>query len=319
MNNSKFLRCSMVTVAAVACFGVYSPITAHAEVKTGWVQEASEGAPVTYYKFDDEVTEADLQRIANRLRRQGWDESDIQESIAEMRAEYGLTTPASSAQSSTSAKAEETKKSEPAYTQEQIDAAWEEVSNTDATCTEGAKTEYKNSLTGKTKTELTSEAKGHSYKEEVTTEPTCVSEGVKTYTCTVCGDSYEEAIPVTDAHTYEAVTTDATCTLDGHVTYTCTTCGDTYEEILPALGHTKGETVVTKNAGLFTEGTSVVSCDTCGEVLKEETLPQTFPLTLKSTIILGAIFVAVAGIFSAAMVRKMNTPGKLPDKSKAVA
>ncbi len=319
MNNSKFLRCSMVTVAAVACFGVCSPITAHAETHEGWIQEATEGAPVTTFTWRDDsdyTPEELLAETESMLRELGWSEANIQDALKEKRKELGLT---SSASTSKPTKTEEPKKSEPTYTQEQIDAAWEEVSKTDATCTEGAKTEYKNSITGKTKTEVTSDPKGHSYKKEMTVEATCVNEGTMTYTCTVCGDSYEEVIPVTDVHTYETVTTEATCTLDGHVTHTCTVCGDTYEETLPALGHKAGEVVVTKKPGLFTEGASIVSCDTCNEVLKEDTLPQTFPLTLKSTIILGAIFVAVAGMFSAAMVRKMNTAGKRPDKRKAIA
>lgn len=40
----------------------------------------------------------------------------------------------------------------------------------------------------------------HSYSSTVTTEPTCSSEGVRTYTCSECGDSYTEQIG-TLAHT----------------------------------------------------------------------------------------------------------------------
>jgi hypothetical protein len=34
----------------------------------------------------------------------------------------------------------------------------------------------------------------HSYTDQVTTEPTYEAEGVRTYTCTICGESYTEAI-----------------------------------------------------------------------------------------------------------------------------
>lgn len=80
----------------------------------------------------------------------------------------------------------------------------------------------------------------------VTTEATCGKDGVKTYTCTVCTYSYEEAIPATGEHTWNdgVVTTEPTCTEAGVKTSTCTVCGTTKEEEIPATGHTKsGETV----------------------------------------------------------------------------
>ena len=52
----------------------------------------------------------------------------------------------------------------------------------------------------------------HNYVGVVTTEPTCDSDGVMTYTCTECGDSYTEVIP--GGHTYE----------NG----VCTRCGEEY-------------------------------------------------------------------------------------------
>lgn len=52
----------------------------------------------------------------------------------------------------------------------------------------------------------------HNYVGVVTTEPTCESDGVMTYTCTECGDSYTEVIP--GGHIYE----------DGF----CTRCGEEY-------------------------------------------------------------------------------------------
>ena len=52
----------------------------------------------------------------------------------------------------------------------------------------------------------------HNYVGVVTTEPTCESDGVMTYTCTECGDTYTEVIP--GGHTYE----------NGF----CTRCGEEY-------------------------------------------------------------------------------------------
>lgn len=74
----------------------------------------------------------------------------------------------------------------------------------------------------------------HEYDEGVvTTEPTCVDTGVKTFTCTKCGDTYTEEVPVID-HVYEPmVTKEPTFEEEGETTYTCTVCGDSYTEAIP--------------------------------------------------------------------------------------
>jgi len=74
----------------------------------------------------------------------------------------------------------------------------------------------------------------------VTTEPTETTPGVRTYTCTVCGEVKTETIPATGAHTHKwdagKVTTEPTETTPGVRTYTCTICGQTKNEIIPATG-----------------------------------------------------------------------------------
>ncbi|MCD7803956.1 MAG: leucine-rich repeat domain-containing protein [Oscillospiraceae bacterium] len=79
----------------------------------------------------------------------------------------------------------------------------------------------------------------HTYDNGVITEePTCTEAGVKTYTCTECGNTYTEAIAAT-GHSYDTgtVTKEATCTENGEMTYTCTVCGYSYTEVIPATGH----------------------------------------------------------------------------------
>ena len=74
----------------------------------------------------------------------------------------------------------------------------------------------------------------------MTTEPTETTPGVRTYTCTVCGEVKTEVIPATGAHTHKwdagKVTTEPTETTPGVRTYTCTICGLTKEEVIPPTG-----------------------------------------------------------------------------------
>jgi len=77
----------------------------------------------------------------------------------------------------------------------------------------------------------------HSYTSKVTTAATCDKAGVKTYTCSKCGDSYTESISAL-GHSYTSkVTTAATCTTAGVKTYTCSNCGGSYTESIAATGH----------------------------------------------------------------------------------
>ena len=83
----------------------------------------------------------------------------------------------------------------------------------------------------------------HTLTSSVTQYPTCTVDGVRSYSCTVCGAvDHTEAIPAT-GHTYpEAgegiVTKAATCTEPGIMSYTCTVCGQgAYTEPIQALGH----------------------------------------------------------------------------------
>ena len=54
----------------------------------------------------------------------------------------------------------------------------------------------------------------HNYVGRVTTAATCGADGVKTYTCSLCGGSYTEAIAATGAHTYDNAC-DADCNVCG--------------------------------------------------------------------------------------------------------
>lgn len=79
---------------------------------------------------------------------------------------------------------------------------------------------------------------GHTYTSEVTTPATHLSEGVRTYTCSACSDSYTEAISKTKEHSYVVLNiVEPTCESEGYTTYMCE-CGHTYNgDKKAATGH----------------------------------------------------------------------------------
>lgn len=101
---------------------------------------------------------------------------------------------------------------------------------------------------------------------KVTTEATCEHTGVRTYTCTVCGETKEEETPKTE-HTYDegTVTKKPTCTETGIKTYTCTVCGATKTEEIAATGHQHTEVRNEKEATCTETGyTGDTYCKDCG-------------------------------------------------------
>ncbi len=107
----------------------------------------------------------------------------------------------------------------------------------------------------------------------VTTEPGCETPGVKTYSCTVCGEVLKtEEIPAL-GHTSDAgkVTKEPTCTEKGVKTYTCTVCGEVLKtEEIPALGHTWDAGKVTTEPTCTGKGVKTYTCTVCGETKTEE-------------------------------------------------
>ena len=81
-------------------------------------------------------------------------------------------------------------------------------------------------------------ASGNHEYNTVVTEATCTAEGFTTYTCKVCGDSYQADKTPVKAHDYNIVVTAPTCTEGGFSVYTCKTCSDTStKDITEALNH----------------------------------------------------------------------------------
>ncbi len=266
------------------------------------------------YPPEKEYTPEEEYNIAiENLRFLGWSEEEIQSSIPTIRKRLGLD---SNTNSSDSKKIESVSgeknpdKETPSYTNEQIEAAWEETGRVEATCGEDGSVSYKNSLTGKTKSEKIPATGLHTYEVTEHVDATCIADGYETRTCTVCGEVQTEVIPSSGKeHSYELTEkVEPTCTEEGREVYVCSICGDTYTTPIPATGHAESAPVVTKKAGWFTQGESTVYCAICGEVMSTEAIPQTCPMALWQII---AISVTIIAVMIVVIIMTMKSKAKV--------
>ena len=104
----------------------------------------------------------------------------------------------------------------------------------------------------------------HTYTSAITTPATCTEKGVKTFTCSKCGNSYTETIPSTGHNYDKSEVTAPTCTEAGYTTHTCSACGDSYQDTLvAATGHSYDSGVVTKEATCNEAGELTFTCNVC--------------------------------------------------------
>ena len=110
----------------------------------------------------------------------------------------------------------------------------------------------------------------------VTTAPTETTPGVRTFTCTVCGQTRTEAIPATGAHDYQFTKNVApTCTDGGYDLYTCSGCGATERRNLTdAAGHKWDGGTVTTAPTETTPGVRTFTCTVCSQT-RTEAIPAT--------------------------------------------
>ncbi|MEA5050443.1 MAG: GDSL-type esterase/lipase family protein [Oscillospiraceae bacterium] len=125
----------------------------------------------------------------------------------------------------------------------------------------------------------------HTYDQgKITLAATCVTDGVMTYTCTVCGYQKTEVIPAL-GHDYLEITenrTDATCGKDGQRVYVCqrpscteSTQGHVKTEVIPATGqHTVTTWTVKTAATCGKAGVEEGVCTVCGKTIQRE-IPAT--------------------------------------------
>ncbi|MCR4615147.1 MAG: leucine-rich repeat domain-containing protein [Clostridiales bacterium] len=136
---------------------------------------------------------------------------------------------------------------------------------TPATCTEkGEETRYCSRCDATETQEIA--ATGHHYTA-VVTKPTCTEKGYTTYTC-ACGDSYVDNYENTLGHDYVgAVTKEATCKEEGVMSYTCSRCPDSYTEPIAKKPHT--EKTVRIEPTCMAAGAEYKICAVCGESIGE--------------------------------------------------
>ena len=133
-------------------------------------------------------------------------------------------------------------------------------------CNEVPGLTYKGNFTDKTP---------HTYDEGVVTkEATIYEKGVKTFTCSACGDTYTEDIPMVEKTWHKGDTVAPTCTEQGYTVYICdqdTTLTEN-RDFVDALDHDWGEGVVTKAATCTEDGEKTFTCSRDGAT-KTEVIP----------------------------------------------
>jgi len=121
----------------------------------------------------------------------------------------------------------------------------------------------------------------HDYTSAVTKTATCAEAGEKTYTCSKCGDSYKETIPINPAYhsggTVEKVIKPATFTEEGEMGIHCADCDKLLEtRVIPiqTCAHEWNAGVITTPSTCIKEGVKTFTCTvpSCGET-KTEAVP----------------------------------------------
>ncbi len=109
---------------------------------------------------------------------------------------------------------------------------------------------------------------------EITSSTTCTAGGIKTFTCTLCGDTKTEALGSTGHNLVKDAAVAATCTADGLTEGShCASCNAIIvaQKPVPAIGHSYDQGVVTKEATCLESGELTYSCAYCGD-RKTETI-----------------------------------------------
>ena len=124
----------------------------------------------------------------------------------------------------------------------------------------------------------------HEWGEPVITRnATCQQEGALTYTCSICGETKDEIIPVTDHDPVPVPAVPANCQKTGLTEgVSCSMCGLVFtpQAILPKTGHSWKDSVTP--ATTSKNGKLVSACSVCGAA-KKTTIPKIKTVKLSET------------------------------------
>jgi len=146
------------------------------------------------------------------------------------------------------------------YATEHLWGAW--VVDTQPTCTRPGE-KHRTCTRGQSHDEYAEiPALGHNHEVSVTKQAGCEEEGVTTFACTRCNDTYTQPIPAA-GHGYEqAEPEEPSCFEPGKKRFVCANDpAHAYEEDIPPVGsHSFGEWAVETPAGEGVEGLEARSC-----------------------------------------------------------
>ncbi|MCM1145160.1 MAG: Ig-like domain-containing protein [Blautia sp.] len=106
---------------------------------------------------------------------------------------------------------------------------------------------------------------GHVYDSgTVVREATCSRTGIMSYGCILCGDSYNDDIPMIP-HDFEIpLQREPDCGTEGLIMYHCVICGEGKNEVIPATGDHKYEWQVVVEPTCTEDGYAAEICTVCG-------------------------------------------------------
>ncbi len=126
----------------------------------------------------------------------------------------------------------------------------------------------------------------HSYTSQETKAATCAEEGILTFTCTQCADTYTQPIPKFE-HIWDdgTITKEPTCGEVGVKEYACSICNGKKTEEIDTLEHTFGEPVISKEPNCTEKGERSTTCTICGHTELYDTIETNDNHNLVNTVI----------------------------------
>lgn len=105
----------------------------------------------------------------------------------------------------------------------------------------------------------------HSYTYEITEEATCTEKGEKTYTCTICGNTFKTSIPATNHPSRKTVRTEGDCSDPGTIETICNICDAVISSETLYYEHDWGSWETTTEPTTTSTGVRTRTCKDCGE------------------------------------------------------